>query len=176
MTFSDGYTSLWLALGSNLGDSESILLFAFDRLEKELLTSAKRSRLWKSKARYLETQPDFFNAVIRGTTSLPPFDVLDFIQSVERDFGRKREGAPAKGPRTLDIDILLYNNEIISTDRLIVPHASMRDRKFVLLPMMDIDRSIVDPVSGRLFMEYLRSLPPQGIYPWKGLCYDAPYP
>ena len=176
MTCSDASKTLWLALGSNLGDRESNLRAAFQALRKLFLSPPRLSGLWESKARYYESQPDFLNAVVCGETTLSPIETLDFALAVEDECGRLRAGVPTKGPRTLDIDILLYGDEIICSDRLIVPHPGMRERKFVLLPMLEIDPGLVDPVSGKPFVEYLRSLPPQGIYPWNAPCYDAPYP
>ena len=176
MTFSDAKEEVWFSIGSNQGDSVRSIQKAVDRLITDILTDSRHSGLWRSKALYFEEQPDFFNAVVCGRTDRDPLFILDYIQNLEREFGRVRGGGPEKGPRPLDIDILLYGARIISLDRLIVPHPLMRERKFVLLPMLEIDSMVKDPVSGRLFVYFLRALPPQGIYPWKAVCYHSPYP
>lgn len=167
--------TIWLGLGSNLGDGGKILGEAIKKLSL-YIESLQCSKFWKSKARYLEDQPDFTNAVARGSTSLEPGELLSLVHDVENEFGRSRAGVPSKGPRTLDIDILLYGNRIIAESDLIVPHPGMRERKFVLLPMLEIDIDVRDPVSGRHFRDFLADLPPQGIYPIANGHYDAPYP
>ena len=90
--------------------------------------------------------------------------------------GRDRTKAGPKGPRTIDIDILLYGEAIVIEDDLIVPHPGMRDRKFVLLPLLELDETIIDPVSRKPFLSFLRDLPAQGIYPMPSSLYDSPYP
>ncbi|MCE5255477.1 MAG: 2-amino-4-hydroxy-6-hydroxymethyldihydropteridine diphosphokinase, partial [Spirochaetaceae bacterium] len=134
------------------------------------------SSLWRSKARYVEDQPDFINAVVRGRTELPPRDLLHFVNRIEEELGRDRQAVVNKGPRTIDIDILLYGNKIIADSSLVVPHPGMRERKFVLLPLLNLDPCIVDPVSGKLFSDYFSMLPVQGIYPIGSSLYDAAYP
>jgi 2-amino-4-hydroxy-6-hydroxymethyldihydropteridine diphosphokinase len=81
-----------------------------------------------------------------------------------------------KGPRSIDIDLLLYGDRIIVSDRLLIPHPGMRERKFVLLPLLQLSPDIADPVSKRLFASFLSDLPPQGIYPWLSTKYHGPYP
>jgi 2-amino-4-hydroxy-6-hydroxymethyldihydropteridine diphosphokinase len=167
--------TVWLGLGSNLGDSEALIKRAVSLLE-EIITGGRMSGLWRSKARYVEDQPDFLNAVFSGNTEREPHDLLDAIHRIELELGRDRSAVVPKGARTMDIDILLYGRRIIAEDDLIVPHPGMRERKFVLIPLLQLDPGIRDPVSGRNFMEYLAELPPQGIYPAGSCIYDAVYP
>ncbi len=167
--------TVWLGLGSNLGDSETLIKRAVSLLE-EVVSDARMSGLWRSKARYVEDQPEFLNAVFSGKTELEPHDLLNAIHRIELELGRDRSAVVSKGARTMDIDILLYGRRIIADDDLIVPHPGMRERKFVLIPLLQLDPGIQDPVSGRNFMEFLAELPPQGIYPTGSRIYDAIYP
>jgi len=167
--------TVWLGLGSNLGDSEAYIGQAVSLLG-EFLTEGRLSGLWRSKACYVTDQPDFLNAVFSGRTELSPHDLLEALHGVEAKLGRDRSAVVPKGARTMDIDILLYGSSIIADDELVVPHPGMRERKFVLLPLLELEPGLVDPVSNRSFRDFLAELPPQGIYPTGPCIYDAVYP
>lgn len=167
--------TVWLGLGSNLGDREAAIETAF-RLCSEFLVQPILSGIWESKARYVEDQPDFLNAVLRGKTELSPRTLLEAAQTVETRLGRDRSAVVPKGPRSLDVDILLYGERIIVEDGLVVPHPGMRERKFVLLPLLELDPELLDPVSRKPFSSLLAALPPQGIYPFRRPRYHGPYP
>ncbi|HEY9055380.1 MAG TPA: 2-amino-4-hydroxy-6-hydroxymethyldihydropteridine diphosphokinase [Rectinemataceae bacterium] len=167
--------TVWLGLGSNLGDRNENIFRAFASCSR-FLHEARLSGIWESKPRYVENQPSFLNAVMCGLTDLDPRTLLDAVQKMELELGRVREGAVPKGPRIIDIDILLIGSRIIAEPDLIVPHPAMRERKFVLLPLLDLDPDLVDPVSGSPFSSFLFELPPQGIYPLGREGYYAPYP
>ncbi|HWR10929.1 MAG TPA: 2-amino-4-hydroxy-6-hydroxymethyldihydropteridine diphosphokinase [Rectinemataceae bacterium] len=167
--------TVWFGVGSNLGNSEALIGRAVSLLGK-VVSGGRLSGLWRSKARYVEDQPDFLNAVFSGMTELEPHDVLKAIQRIERELGRDRSAVVPKGARTMDIDILLFGERIIADDDLVVPHPGMRERKFVLLPLLELDPGLLDPVSGRAFRDFLAELPPQGIYPAVDRIYDAAYP
>lgn len=166
---------IWLGIGSNLGNSEEFIRKAAG-LIGEFVQSVQMSGLWLSKARYYQDQPDFLNAVISGETDLSPRQLLKEINRVEALLGRDRSSVLPKGPRTIDIDILLYGNRIIVEDNLVIPHAGMRERKFVLLPLLELDEDLVDPITQRPFRDFLAELPAQGIYPTSCAIYDAAYP
>jgi 2-amino-4-hydroxy-6-hydroxymethyldihydropteridine diphosphokinase len=166
---------VWLGLGSNLGDSILLIGEAYSQLQSAI-QDIQISSLWRSRARYVEDQPDFVNAVVRGQTELQPQELLKFVNGIETKLGRDRSKVVAKGPRTLDIDILLYGNKIIAESNLVIPHPGLRERKFVLVPLLNLDGKLVDPVSGLPFLEYFEMLPPQGIYPIATANYDAAYP
>lgn len=91
---------------------------------------------------YLE-QDLFLNMVIKANTLLEPIDLLEVTQQIEKELGRKRD--IKWGPRTIDLDILLYNNENIETEKLIIPHPRMNERAFVLVPLTEIDDRIEHP-------------------------------
>jgi len=167
---------VWLGLGSNLGDRERFILDAIALLGKAALRETRVSSLWESKARYVTDQPDFLNAAVSGQTDLTPAELLREVNRIEAALGRDRSAVVAKGPRSIDIDILLYGGRIIVEEGLLIPHPGIRERKFVLLPLLELDPELQDPVTGESFAALLAGLPPQGIYPYLRGGYDAPYP
>jgi len=166
--------TVYLGLGSNIGDGAAAIDGAFRELGG-FLSAPRLSRHWRSKARYVEDQPEFVNAVAAGECSLPPRELLAQVNRVEAAFGRDRSRERFKGPRPLDIDILLYGNRLIAEPDLIIPHAGMRERKFVLLPLLELDPAARDPATGEAFLSILASLPPQGIYLREPADYDLLY-
>jgi len=136
-----------VALGTNLGDRVGHLNYAVARLQT-VLDSLKVSR-------YIETepigaigpQPLFLNAAAVGSTPLPPTALLEALQRIEAERGRIRPYANA--PRTLDLDLILYGNQVISEPDLQVPHPRFRERRFVLEPLAEIAPDLIDPVTGR---------------------------
>ena len=92
------------------------------------------------------------DAVVRGETALAPYALLHRCLGFEGRMGRRRERP--KGPRNIDIDLLLYGEMVIRTQDLKVPHRGMRERAFVLLPLLELDPDVVDPISGRRFAEW----------------------
>jgi len=96
-----------------------------------------------------QDQPDYVNAVMSITTSLTPLALLDILQSIEQQQGRVR-GAERWGPRTLDLDLLLYAEQVINLPRLKIPHPGLHERSFVLYPLFEIAPSLVIPGRGAL--------------------------
>ena len=154
---------VFLGLGSNLGDSASTLRAAFGKLS-ELLEGARLSRLWRSRALYFTQQPDFINAAVVGECSLSPRGLLEAVNGIEAAFGRDRSKELAKGPRSLDIDILLYGSLLVSEANLVIPHPGLGQRLFALLPVLDLEPGLLDPRSGEAFSRFAEALPLQGIY------------
>ena len=133
-----------LALGSNLGDRLATLQRAVDLLGAEPRIAPTRcSRVWETDPVGGPPQPDFLNAVVRAEVDLEPLDLLAACQRVETALGRVRE--VRWGPRTIDIDILLFDARAIDDPDLVVPHPRMRERAFVLMPLLDIDPDPVLP-------------------------------
>jgi 2-amino-4-hydroxy-6-hydroxymethyldihydropteridine diphosphokinase len=164
----------YLGLGANLGDGACTILGAFGALG-EVLDSRRLSRLWRSRARYVEDQPDFVNAVASGDCFLSPRELRAEVNRIEASFGRDRGRELRKGPRPLDIDILLYGERLVFEPDLVIPHPGMRERKFVLLPLLELAPALRDPASGESFASILASLPPQGIYLMDAGDYDRLY-
>lgn len=168
-----------LGLGSNMSlclkdgsscNSEEILMKACGCLEKHL-TDMHVSSIYKTKPRYVENQSDFFNMVVSGLWGGSPRELLTAIQKIEYQFGRNREGVEPKGPRTLDIDIELFGEQIIREEDklqpLFVPHPLMNERQFVLVPLLEILPDSADPITRQPFSKILSGLPDQGVVLWK---------
>jgi 2-amino-4-hydroxy-6-hydroxymethyldihydropteridine diphosphokinase len=139
-----------IALGSNVGDRASHLAFAVGRLRTFI--DDLRVSSWHDTAPVdVAPQPNFLNAAVVGTTSLFPREVLDELLRIERERGRARpyEGAP----RTLDLDLVLYGDELINEPGLHVPHPRFRERLFVLTPLLEIAEDWVDPETGQSIRE-----------------------
>jgi 2-amino-4-hydroxy-6-hydroxymethyldihydropteridine diphosphokinase len=154
---------VYLGLGANVGDCAATIRAAFAELSS-LLDGARLSSLWGSKAMYVEEQPDFVNAVAGGDTTLSPRELLRSINEIETRFGRDRGCERPKGPRSLDIDILLYGDLTLQEPDLVIPHAGLRERRFALVPLLELDPKLLDPASGEPYAKVLATLPDQGIY------------
>jgi 2-amino-4-hydroxy-6-hydroxymethyldihydropteridine diphosphokinase len=130
----------------------------------EFLADLIVSPLYETEALVVTDQPQFLNLVLKAGTSYSPRKLLETIKTIEIGLGRNRASEIPYGPRPIDIDILLYDNKIIHSDDLHIPHPEMKKRKFVLLPLTDIEPDIRDPESGEKFSTFLSSLQGQGIY------------
>lgn len=128
-------TVSYIGLGSNLGDSRQILAEAVYKLAS--LGAVKASHLYQSPPMGPQDQPNYYNAVVQLVTDLAALDLLDQLQAFEQEAGRVR--LRHWGERTLDLDLLIYGDEQIQHERLIVPHVGVLERDFVLLPLLDID-------------------------------------
>jgi 2-amino-4-hydroxy-6-hydroxymethyldihydropteridine diphosphokinase len=139
-------TTVAIALGSNLGDRESLLGLARRRL-RLVLRNPRESRSYDTEpVGVAGHQPMFLNAAVVGETSLAPRVLLAVLNSIERDAGRERPFPGAA--RTLDLDLVLFGDQIIDEPGLTVPHPRFRDRRFVLEPLAEIASELRDPVTG----------------------------
>ncbi|MFY4777255.1 2-amino-4-hydroxy-6-hydroxymethyldihydropteridine diphosphokinase [Metabacillus sp. RGM 3146] len=127
----------YLGLGSNIGNRENYLKMAIESLKNEPAVKVGRlSSIYETDpVGYVDQEP-FLNMAAEVFTSLKPEELLDVTRSIEEKLGRKRD--IKWGPRTLDLDILLYNHENIETEQLIVPHPRMSERAFVLIPLKEV--------------------------------------
>ena len=135
----------YIGLGSNLSDPQQQIILAVKALS--LLQSSEISQvssLYFSRPMGPQDQPDYMNAVIALTTSLTPLSLLDELQAIENKAGRVRKDN-RWGARILDLDILLFDNNIINNDRLTVPHYGLELREFVLLPLAEISPTLILP-------------------------------
>ena len=150
-----------IALGSNLesqfGDREANLREAVRRIGALGEVREVSSFFDTEPVGYL-AQPRFLNGALVMETELGPVDLLRGLLGVERAMGRERVGAVAKGPRVIDLDLLLYGDVVMATEELTLPHPEMMERRFVLEPLAEIAAEWVHPVDGVTVRELLRGL------------------
>jgi 2-amino-4-hydroxy-6-hydroxymethyldihydropteridine diphosphokinase len=149
---------IFIGLGSNLGDRRLNLQRAAELLQIEIL---KNSSLYETEPVGYLQQPWFLNSVIWVQTELSPVDLLRRCQEVEKKLGRKRD--IPKGPRTLDLDVLFFNQVILNIPDLILPHPAIPERRFVLEPLNEIAPDFIHPVLLKIVSELLRDCPDQSI-------------
>jgi len=142
-----------IALGSNVGDRDAHLDYAVSRLSQFLTDLRSSSRYDTEPVDVIGDQPRFLNAAVVGRTALEATELLAAIQQIEHQRGRERPYTNA--PRTLDLDLILYGDAVISLPAIVVPHPRFRERRFVLEPLAEIAPSMVDPVSGLTIRELL---------------------
>jgi len=149
----------YLSLGSNLGDRAANLEAAIERLG-EPGTVVARSALYETEPVEMEQQPWFLNCVVAIETELMPKQFLARILGIEQKMGRRR--TEPKGPRTIDIDILLFGGSIVDTATLTIPHPAMHQRRFVLEPLAEIAPELRHPALKKTVREMLDALPVRG--------------
>ena len=152
-------TAVVIALGSNLGDRLANLQAAVAALPAAGVTVERFSSVWET-APVPADQPSFLNAVVAGVTALEPQALLKALKQIEHDLGRR----PGRrwGPRPLDLDILFYGSEAISTPALAIPHPRIAERAFVLAPLAEIVRGKL-PVIGRSASDLLEEVGQEGV-------------
>lgn len=131
---------------------------------RTVLRHATASSIYETEPELVYDQPRFLNAAVAGDSSLGPFRLLDAVQAIERRFGRRRELESEKGPRTLDLDLLLFGDRRVNTERLVLPHPGLSERDFVLVPVLEILPEAVDPRSGRRLRDVLSRRRKDGVY------------
>jgi 2-amino-4-hydroxy-6-hydroxymethyldihydropteridine diphosphokinase len=144
---------VFLGLGSNIDDKERYITTAIS-LISEICTVKKKSHLYLTEPVGATNSDWFMNSVIEIETEMNPDALLSALQSIEQQLGRKKTVKNA--PRTIDIDILLYDDVILKKKHLVIPHPLLQDRLFVLQPMMDIDPSVIHPVFGTSIRELIK--------------------
>src|SRR5689334_1424161 len=150
----------YLGLGSNLGDRHANLSEAIRRLTNERVRVARQSSVWETEPRDVLDQPWFLNQVIEVETELFPKQLFQRIQRIEREMGRLKR--TPKGPRLIDIDILLYGNAVVKSPELEIPHPHMTERRFVLAPLAELAPDLRHPVLKRTVRELLAGVAGQG--------------
>lgn len=145
-----------IALGSNIGDSHAILSGAIDALaQTQGIQVLSKSSWYRTKA-VGPPQPDYLNGCVLLQVEMIPELLLEILLKIENNFGRTRR--ERWGARTLDLDILLYSNRIIETPKLQIPHPRMRERAFVLVPLVEIAPDWIEPVSGLTIKELIKDV------------------
>jgi 2-amino-4-hydroxy-6-hydroxymethyldihydropteridine diphosphokinase len=139
-------TTAYLGLGSNLGEREANLASAVEAIGRIATTEITgQSRIYESKPWGKTDQTDFLNMVVEITTRLEPHQLMRHLQHIEKEMGRDRENEERWGPRTIDIDLLIFGNRTLRTPSLQVPHPRMWERHFVLRPLAELAPQLVSP-------------------------------
>jgi 2-amino-4-hydroxy-6-hydroxymethyldihydropteridine diphosphokinase len=149
-------TRAYLSLGSNVGDREANLRAAIERLPV-----LRTSPIYETEPVDYTDQPWFLNLVVEVETHLSPHELLKTTSRIEHELGRTRD--IPKGPRTIDIDILLFGDTVMNTPDLQIPHPRMAERRFVLAPLADLAPALRHPVTQRTVREMLAAAPPETI-------------
>lgn len=146
--------TLYLITGGNLADRRKNLMNAKNFIGERVGTIVCSSSIYETEAWGSEGQPSYFNQVHQISTSLEPKDVISVILKIEKEMGRIRTTKNAS--RIIDIDILFYNDEIISSKNLIIPHKEIPNRRFVLMPLNEISPELVHPVLKKSIKKLLK--------------------
>ena len=150
-------TIAYIGLGSNLGERERTIAAALHALDADDRTSVLRSTapIETDPVGY-EDQPRFLNAAACLETTRSPRELLELLLATERELGRVRDGGRRYGPRTIDLDLLLYGNLVVDEDDLVLPHPELAKRAFVLAPLAEIEPTLVHPLLGETVTELLK--------------------
>jgi 2-amino-4-hydroxy-6-hydroxymethyldihydropteridine diphosphokinase len=153
-------STVYLALGTNLNDRLANLRAALQSLAPEIILLSQ-SLIYETPAWGYEEQPAFLNMVVKVQTDLTPPALLAHLKQLENELGR----TPSLhwGPRLIDIDILFYDDLILNTPQLVIPHPRLYERGFVLVPLADLAPDLVHPVLGKTIAELLRRVDTSGI-------------
>lgn len=165
--------AVYIALGSNLGDREHNLRRAL-RLLPPLVQVEAISALYESTPQPPAPPPDYLNAACRAATELAPHELLRHLQDIERRLGRTR--GPRWSPRPIDLDIVLYDGLVLEDSDLVIPHPRLLERNFVLQPLLDLDSSLVHPVTGERLGDVLGRVGGAGLKSVKAIGWDQSPP
>jgi 2-amino-4-hydroxy-6-hydroxymethyldihydropteridine diphosphokinase len=163
----DKINTAYIALGSNIGDRASFLKFGLESLESDVnISIITYSSIYETSPIGYVDQADFLNMVVEINTSYEPLQLLHCTQTIQKDAGRKND--IRWGPRTLDLDILLYNQENIEMEQLIVPHPRMYERGFVIVPLKEINSGLYFPSIDKSVEQVYKELSDkEGVRLWK---------
>ena len=151
---------VYIALGTNLGNRLDNLRAAFGALPPEVSVLAE-SHVYETPPWGYEDQPSFLNMVIKAETELEPEQLLQYLKELETELGR--EQSFHWGPRLIDLDILFYDDLVLDSPPLIIPHPRLHERAFVLVPLMDLAPELIHPVFKKSVRELIAEVNTQGI-------------
>jgi len=157
---------IYLALGTNLGDRPQNLQAALDAFPPSIVLR-QSSRIYETPPWGYADQPAFLNMAVKAETSLGPESLLKRLQQIEVEAGR--EASFRYGPRKIDLDILFYDDLVLESETLTIPHPRLQERAFVLVPLADVGADVVHPVLGQTVWQLLFALDVRGIEPYHGV-------
>lgn len=152
---------VFLSLGSNLGDRQKNLIAVENLLPPQVIVK-ERSPIYETEPWGYQEQPRFLNQVLSVTTSLSPWDLLTYLNDIEKSIGRKPSFR--YGPREVDIDVLLYGDQEIVQENLIIPHERLTERAFVLAPLADLAPELILPGSKSTIAGILDTIDTSDVY------------
>ena len=141
----------YIGLGSNLGDREWFLAAARKLIAESAGRVIAESSILETRAVDYTDQPDFLNQVVKIETELDPIQLLEALKCIETEIGRSKTFH--KGPREIDLDILLYGDLVLESDRLVIPHPGIIHRQFVLQHLVELEPELRDPLTGEKYRE-----------------------
>ncbi len=150
---------VYIALGSNLGDRTNYLNRAVDEIEKRIGKVLSLSAFYETEPWGFVSPNPFLNAVVKVGTGMDPGSILSATQLIEKELGRKTKSNGSYQDRCIDIDILFFNDEVLNTDRLVIPHPLLHQRRFVLDPLVEIAPDLCHPVLHKTIKEIWQELP-----------------
>ena len=153
--------TVYIGLGSNVGDREAELRRALRLMESPDLRIKRVSSVYETVPMYKEDQGKFLNAVVEAKTTLFPMRLLLRLQNIERTMGRRRTVRNA--PRNIDIDVLLFGTHTVETSSLTIPHPGVVERRFVLEPLAELAPDLRHPITKQTISELLLALPVGGV-------------
>lgn len=155
---------IYLGLGSNLGERARNLENALMKIA-ELACIEKKSAIYETEPWGFIEQPNFLNQAVKAKTQLLPLELLSALKSIERTMGRTK--SVKNGPRLIDVDILFYDNLVMKTDQLTIPHPFLTQRAFVLVPLNEIAPNYIHPVNGRRIKKFCESINRRSVWRWE---------
>ena len=156
--------TVYLSLGSNIGQREKNIARALNALEQERIQIIARSSLYETAPRDVLNQPWFLNMVVKCETGYFPLQLLAKLLYIERQLGRRRgAGSVRRGPRTIDLDILFFGATVMNTPQLTIPHPRMLERRFVLEPLLQIAPDLKHPSTKEPLRRYLAGVATQEV-------------
>lgn len=157
LTVTRGWKTAYLGIGSNLGNTKENLDFVWEEIiNSPYIQGISKSDYITTKPYGVTDQPDFLNGAIKIQTILTPYELLEFCQGLEQAKGRVR--LRHWGERTLDVDILMYENKVVFEEKLIIPHPELHLRSFVLIPLAQIEPYLIHPIKNKNISELLKEI------------------
>ncbi|MFO7615115.1 MAG: 2-amino-4-hydroxy-6-hydroxymethyldihydropteridine diphosphokinase [Bacteroidales bacterium] len=150
---------VYLLLGSNMNDRTGMLRLAREAIQSRIGKITRESSVYETEPWGFHCEDLFLNQAVRLQTNLLPAEVMDEILTIEKDLGRRRSRINGFSARSIDIDILFYNDAVIQEESLTIPHPRIPERMFTLLPLSEIDRSMIHPVSQKTIGQLVTECP-----------------